>query len=146
MRNQLLMVLLVLVGFISPTSVDAQSLSMSAIEQSVKEDGRYAILVANARHFQAAVMTGEALKASHPLLDFEIVLIGPVVKDLAIDESLKPFVKSSEQAGIRIVVCELAMNHLGMKSADYDSYISFTPNGFTYIFGLQESGFKTITL
>lgn len=121
-------------------------MSVSAIENSIKEDGKYAILVANARHFQVAVMTGEALKTDHPVLDFEIVLIGSVVKDVATDESLQSFIRSSEKAKVRIVVCELAMNHLGMKQSDYHAYISFTPNGFTYIFGLQESGFKTITL
>ncbi|WP_324312481.1 DsrE family protein [Xanthomarina sp.] len=146
MKNQFLMILFVFVGSVFYSPATAQSLSVSAIENSVKQDGKYAILVSNARYFQAAVMTGKGLKSNNLKMDFNIVLIGPVVKDLATDESMKSFIEISEKAGIRIVVCEAAMNHFDLKKTDYHSSIAFTPDGFIYLFGLQESGFKTITL
>ncbi|MBJ7880191.1 DsrE family protein [Gelidibacter salicanalis] len=146
MKNQFLMILFVFVGSVMYTPATAQSLSVSAIENSVKKDGKYAILVSNARYFEAAVRTGEGLKAKSPEMDFEVVLVGPVVKDLATDESLKSSIKTSEASGIRIVVCEAAMNHFKLKQTDYDATITFTPDGFVYMFGLQESGYKTITL
>ena len=146
MRNQFLMVLFVFVGSVLYTPAMAQSLSVSAVEQSIKEDGKYAILVSNARYFQAAVMTGEGLKTKHPKLDFEVVLIGPVAKDLATDESLKTFIEISEKVGVRIVVCEAAMNHFAVKKSDYHASIEITPDGFVYFFGLQENGFKIISL
>ncbi|MEO8934625.1 MAG: hypothetical protein ABI295_09965 [Xanthomarina sp.] len=146
MRNQFLMVLFVFVGSVLYTSASAQSLSVSAVEDSVKKDGKYAILVSNARYFQAAVMTGEGLKANHPKMAFEVVLIGPVAKDLATDEGLISFIEISEKVGIRIVVCEAAMNHFEVKKSDYHTSIETTPDGFIYFFGLQENGFKTITL
>ncbi|WP_417236906.1 DsrE family protein [Bizionia paragorgiae] len=146
MKKQFFMTLLVVVGTVLYAPVSAQSLTVSAVEQSIKKDGKYAILVSNARYFQAAVRTGEGLKAKHSTVDFEVVLIGPVVKDLATDESLQSTIKASEKRGIRLVVCEAAMNHLKLKHTDFHSSIAFTPDGFVYLFGLQESGFKTITL
>lgn len=146
MKNQFFIILLVFVGSLLLTPVTAQSLNISEIENSIKQDGKYAILVSNSRYFQAAVRTGKGLKAKHPELDFQVVLIGPVVKDLAKDESLKSSIETSEKFGIRLVVCEAAMNHFELKQTDYHNYIAFTPDGFVYLLGLQESGFKTITL
>ena len=146
MRNQFLMVLFVFVGSVLYTTATAQTLSISDIENSIKADGKYAILVPNARYFQAAVMTGKELKGNNPKIDFEIVIISAAAKDLATDENLTSFIEISEKVGIRIVVCESAMNHFEVKKSDYHRSINTTPDGFAYIFGLQESGFKTITL
>lgn len=146
MRNQFLMILFVFVGSVLYTPAHAQSLSVTDIENAVKTDGKYAILVPNARYFQAAVMSGKEMKANHPKIDFEIVVISAVAKDLATDQSLMSFIELSEKVGIRIVVCESAMQHFEVKKSDYHQSIHTTPDGFAYIFGLQESGFKTITL
>lgn len=146
MKNPFLMFLFVIVGSISYTPASAQSLSVSAIEKSVKSDGKYAILVPNARYLQAAVMTGNELKGNNPKMDFEIVVISAAAKDLASDVSLKSFIDISENVRIRIVVCESAMNHFKVNKSDFHSSIETTPDGFAYVFGLQENGFKTISL
>lgn len=146
MKKQFLIILLVIAGFVFQTPVSAQTLTVNQVENSIKNNGKYALLVTNARHFEAAVMTGEELKTQHPKIAFEIVLIGPIVKDLATDKSLLPFVTMSEKLGVRIVACEFAMQHFGVAKSQYHPSIETTPNGFTYIFGLQENGFKTITL
>ena len=146
MKNQLLMIVFIFVGSVLYSPAKAQSPSVSEIENAVKTDGKYAILVPNARYFQAAVMSGKTLKANHPKLDYEIVVISAVAKDLATDESMKSFIEMSEEAGIRIVVCESAMKHFGVNKSDYHPSIKTTPDGFAYMFGLQESGYKTISL
>ncbi|WP_157491929.1 DsrE family protein [Gelidibacter mesophilus] len=146
MRNQFLMILFIIVGSVFYTPSTAQSLSVSDIENSIKNDGNYAILVPNARYFQAAVMTGNTLKTKYPKINFEVVIISATAKDLATDESLLSFIETSEKAGIRIVVCESAMNHFKVKKSDYHKSIQTTPDGFVYLLGLQESGYKTITL
>lgn len=146
MNNQFLVILFVFMGSVFYTPAHAQSLSVSDIENSVKKDGKYALLISNANYFPPAVISGAEMKANNPKINFEIVLVGPVVKDLADDPNLISFIETSEKAGIRIVVCEFAMKKMGVTEADYPSSIETTPDGFVYLFGLQESGFKTITL
>ena len=146
MKNYFVISFVFLVGstFITPTF--AQTASVASVENAVKKTGKYAILVPNANYFQAAVMTGQTLKATNPKMDFQIVLISAVVKDLASSETLMPFIEMSEKAGISLVVCEFAMKHFDVKKSDYHSSIKTTPDGFAYMFGLQELGFKTIAL
>lgn len=146
MKNRFLIALLVFVGSVLYTPVVAQSANVTAVEKAIKKNGKYAILVPSANYFQAAVMTGQTLKASNPKIEFQIVLISSLVKDLAREESLKPFIEMSEKAGISLVVCEFAMKHFDIKKSDYHSSIHTTPDGFGYMFGLQEMGFKTISL
>ncbi len=146
MKNRFLITLLVFLGLVLYTPATAQSASVAAVENAVKQNGKYAILVPNARYFQAAVMTGQTLKANNPKMDFQIVLISSVVKDLATEESLNSFIEISKKVGIRIVVCEFAMKNQEMKKSEYHSSIHTTPDGFAYMFDLQELGFKTISL
>src|SRR5690606_15294697 len=128
------------------TITNAQQLPVEQIENAIKNDGKYALLVRQSKHLMASVMTGEAYKKQSKSIQFEIVLIGDVVKDLATSNELKPFIEKAEKIGIRNVVCEFAMQKLGVTKSQYPPSVHTTPNGFTYLFGLQEIGFKTITL
>ena len=146
MKKQIIIIALFLLGITFFNDVKAQSLTTSQVENAIKKDGKYAILVQNSKHFMVSVMTGEEYKTKNTGIQFEIVLIGEVVKDLAEKEDLKPFIEKAQKTDVKIVVCEFAMEKLGVKKSQYHSSILTTPNGFTYLFGLQESGFKTITL
>ena len=146
MKKQIIIIALFLLGITFFNDVKAQSLTTSQVENAIKKDGKYAILVQNSKHFMVSVMTGEEYKTKNTGIQFEIVLIGEVVKDLAEKEDLKPFIEKAQKTGVKIVVCEFAMEKLGVKKSQYQHSILTTPNGFTYLFGLQELGFKTITL
>lgn len=146
MKKQIIIIALFLLGITLFNDVKAQNLTTSQVVNAIKKDGKYAILVQNSMHFMVSVMTGEEYKAKSPKIEFEIVLIGEVVKDLAENPELKPFIEKAQKAGVKIVVCEFAMEKLGVKKSQYQPSIRTTPNGFTYLFGLQELGFKTITL
>lgn len=146
MKKQIIIIALFLVGISFFNDVKAQNSTTSQVENAIKKDGKYAILVQNSKHFMVSVMTGEEYKVKSPKIQFEIVLIGDVVKDLAENPELKPFIEKAQKTGVKIVVCEFAMEKLGVKKSQYQPSIRTTPNGFTYLFGLQELGFKTITL
>jgi intracellular sulfur oxidation DsrE/DsrF family protein len=146
MKKQIIIIALFLLGIILFNDVKAQNLTTSQVENAIKKDGKYALLVQNSKHFMVSVMTGEEYKTKNTGIQFEIVLIGEVVKDLAEKEDLKPFIEKAQKTGVKIVVCEFAMEKLGVKKSQYQPSILTTPNGFTYLFGLQELGFKTITL
>lgn len=146
MKKQIIIIALFLIGISFFNDVKAQNSTTFQVENAIKKNGKYALLVQNYKHFMVSVMTGEEYKTQSPKIQFEIVLIGEVVKDLAENPELKQFIEKAQKAGVKIVVCEFAMEKLGVKKSQYHSSILTTPNGFTYLFGLQESGFKTITL
>ncbi len=146
MKRNFLVLVLVLVSSITFSTVKAQEKSPQQIENSIRKNGKYAFLVQTSRHFIAAVETGERFKAKSKKIKFEVVLAGPVVKDLTTGTELKPYVEKAEKAGIKIVVCENSMAHLGVKKSELAPSVLTTRYGFTYFLGLQENRFKTIQL
>ena len=112
----------------------------------IKSKGKYAIMVQNKMHLQAAIMTGEEILKANPKAKFEVVLIGEVVKDIADDTSLKPMLEKAHQGGIKIVSCEFAMKKLGVTKDQYLPIIDTTPNAFIYLFDLKEKGYNHIIL
>lgn len=127
-------------------TVQAQSITNIEIENSVKKDGKYAILAQTSRHFIGAVTVGAEIKESNPDVQFVVGMAGPVVKELAEDEKLKETIEIAKTYDIRLVVCEFAMNKLNVKKSDYHSYIQTTPNVYRLMFGIQELGFKMLNL
>ncbi|MBK1439895.1 DsrE family protein [Parapedobacter sp. ISTM3] len=148
MKKQIVILAFVIFGlsWYVPSYGQAQSLSGPDIESLVRKDGSYAMLVQGTRHFMGAMLVGENIKEEHPSAQFEIVMAGEIVKELASNKDLKKQVETAKKYGIKLVVCEFAMQRLGVTKAQYNPYVQTTPNAYRYLFGLQELGFKTITL
>lgn len=126
--------------------VAAQGKTVQEIENSIDKKGKYAILVQNSKHFMAAVMTGEEFKVKSDKIQFEIILVGEVLQALIDEKELLPVVQKADHLGIRIVVCGFAMSKMGIEKSQYPASILITSNGFSYLFGLQENGFKTFAM
>lgn len=115
-------------------------------QEAIRKNGKYAIMVRNSALFKVSVMTGKELKAKSSKIQFEIILIGDVIKDLANDAELQKITTECDKVGIKIVACEFAMKMQNVEKSQYPSSVLSTPNAFIYIFSLQEKGFKMITL
>lgn len=146
MKKHIAIIALTLISLGFSNLINAQNFSTNLVENALKKNGKYAMMIQSSRHFISSVTTGEQYKTYSSKIQFEVVLIGEVVKDLAHNEELKPFIEKAAASGIRIVVCEFAMDRLGIQKSQYPTSVETTPNGYTYFFGLQELGFKTIAL
>ncbi|WP_313261517.1 DsrE family protein [Sphingobacterium sp.] len=146
MKRQFLILALILITSFTFSFVQAQEKTPVQIENSIKKNGKYAFLAQSSRHFIAGVETGERFIIKSKKIKFEIVLAGPVVKDLSSDKELKSYADMAEKAGIKIVICENSMAHLGVEKSSLPMSVLTTTYGFTYFLGLQENGFKTIQL
>ncbi len=146
MKKHLILFLFLSLGFTLTAGTYARAASAIETPVLVKPVKKYAILVRNAQHLKAAVMTGEALRKENSLNQFEIVVIGDVVKNLGPADELNAAIETSRKQGLKIVACEYAMDQFNVKKADINPSVMTTPNAFIYFFELQEKGFKTITL
>ncbi len=147
MKKVFLFLTVAFLSFGITQTVNAQAHSIEEVNQAgLQKDGKYGIMVDNGQYLMASIATGEMYKEQSNAIQFEVVLIGAVVKELAEDKNLLPFVARAEKSGVRIVVCKFAMDKLGVKEGDLPKSVEITGNGFTYYYGLQELGFRTIAL
>lgn len=146
MSNIKHLVFLIALNLFAFNSINAQSTEGRTLEYPVQKNGKYALLVDNSNYLMGAINSGISFKEQSDLLQYEVVLIGPVVKELVTNEELVPFIEKAASYRIRIVVCESAMKKHHLNHQDFHPSIFFTSNGFQYLWGLQDAGFKTIEL
>lgn len=144
---QIILPLVFIVLFLGSQKAFAQTTeAIKQIENSIKANGKYAILAGNYKHFEGSVRTGLRMRKGNPDLQFQIVLIGLVVKEITTDAQLLALVEDCKTTGIQIIICQNAMKALNVSKSDLHPYIETTSSGFVYMFGLQENGYKVISL
>lgn len=120
---------------------------ITTTEDSIKSDGRYAVLVSTSQHLNAAVTTGRQFKSKSPNIDFQVVTCGQVVKDIATDPGVKDAARRAvADNDLTILACGMSIRQLGVDPAELPPETPVTENGLTYLFGLQEQGYKSIAL
>lgn len=147
MKKLFLVLTVAFLSFGIMQTTNAQTHSIEQVNQAaMKKDGKFGIMVDNGSYLMASIVTGQEYIKQNEEIEFEVVLIGAVVKELVENKELATFTANAKENGVRVVVCEFAMKKLGVEREDLPTTVDFTPNGFTYYFGLQELGFNTIAL
>lgn len=116
-------------------------------EQSIRKNGKYALLVMKVQHLKVAIQTGIELKAKSKKIDFQIVTCGELVKEISIDEELQALIKNAvNQHGLKILVCGLSIKQFEIDKILLPKETPATENGLLYMLGLQEQNYKTVIL
>lgn len=116
-------------------------------EQSIRKNGKYALLVMKAPHLKAAVKTGIEFKTKSRKIDFQIVACGALVKEIAYDKELQSLIKNAvTRQGLKILVCGLSIEQFKVDKTLLPKETPVTENGLIYMFGLQENGYNSIIL
>lgn len=116
-------------------------------EQSIRKNGKYALLVMKVQHLKVAIQTGIELKAKSKKIDFQIVTCGELVKEISIDEELQTLIKNAvNQHGLKILVCGLSIKQFEIDKILLPKETPATENGLLYMLGLQEQNYKTVIL
>jgi putative oxidoreductase len=130
-----------------PLLVSAQTdFNVQQVEASIKSTGKYAVLVNTVQHFKAAVITGKELKSKHESIEFHVVLCGSVVKELSEKTELKQLFIDASKQDLTLLVCGMTLRNLKISADTLPKDATITDNGLIYTFGLQELGFRVITL
>jgi putative oxidoreductase len=142
-------IMILLFSFIMGTeNASAQTAKkINQVEQSIKSNGKYALLVMNPKHLKVAILTGERFKNKSKKIDFQIVTCGEVVKEISANEELKKsVVEAVQKYGLKIVVCGLTVKQLNIDKALLPPETPIVDNGIVYMFGLEELGYKSIII
>ncbi|WP_025125528.1 hypothetical protein [Myroides odoratimimus] len=118
--------------------------SIVAYEQDTKGD-KYAILVQSIKNLRSSIMTGSEIKQANPKADFQIVIMGQMVQELN-NKELRAELDAANKAGIKLVVCEFALNVYGVTLKDLPLYFIGTPNAHKYMFQLNENNYNTLSI
>jgi len=129
-------------------NMNAQTVeSVQKTEQSIRKNGKYAIMVMKAQHLKTAINTGIELKANSKKIDFQIIACGELVKEISQDAALQSIIKDAvTQHGLKVLVCGLSVEQFKVDKTLLPKEVSVTKNGLIYMLGLQEKRYKSIVL
>jgi intracellular sulfur oxidation DsrE/DsrF family protein len=130
----------------APTSQAQQNLTTKEVEQSIQNNGIYALMVMTEQHLKAALITGTEFLNFSADIDFKIVVCGGIVKEISTNEVLKSVINQHIDKGISVLMCGLTLKNLKLDASTMPEKAEITQNGITYFFGLQELGYKTLSL
>jgi len=140
-------IILIAILFFGINSTLAQTeTEISNIENTIVKKGKYALLVKKAQHLKAAILTGNDFKNRSEKIDFQIVVCGQLVKEITKDQELQQLITKATANGLKILACGLSIKQLSVDKEELPKSMAITQNGLIYMFGLQEKGYKTITL
>lgn len=143
--KKMLWAIAVLFGTI--TMVNATNLTHQVYEANLQATTgtKYAILVQSTKNLRASIMTATEMKKDNPAIAFEIVTMGQMVQELN-NKELRSTLDAANQAGIKLVVCEFALQVYGVNLKDLPPYFIGTPNAHKYVFQLNENGYNTLSI
>jgi len=133
--------------FGTTTMVNATNLTHQVHEANLQATTgtKYAILVQSTKNLRASIMTATEMKKDNPAVAFEIVTMGQMVQELN-NKELRSTLDAANQAGIKLVVCEFALQVYGVNLTDLPPYFIGTPNAHKYVFQLNENGYNTLSI
>ncbi|MDM1046222.1 DsrE/DsrF/DrsH-like family protein [Myroides sp. 1354] len=143
--KRMLWAIAVLLG--TTTMINATNLThtVNAAVLQVTTGDKYAILVQSTKNLRASIMTASEMKKDNPAIAFEIVIMGQMVQELN-DSELRSTLDAANKAGVKLVVCEFALQVYGVQLKDLPSYFVGTPNAHKYMFQLNERKYNTLSI
>lgn len=121
-------------------------IQLTAFGQS-NEQG-YGILVRKANHLKVAIQTAKAMQAdsSFQMSAFEIIVCGPLVKELGSQGELANSLEEAQQANIQVQACGLSMKKFQVEPEALHPTVGLVPNGLLRAFELKKAGYHFIDL
>ena len=139
---------LTLVATFSTFAATTTSSLSNQVESSFYQEtsgDKFAILVQSIKNLRSSIMTASEMKQANPKVDFEIVIMGQIVQELN-NKELRAELDAANKAGIKLVVCEFALDVYGVKLKDLAPYFIGTPNAHKYLFQLNEKNYNTLSI
>ncbi len=140
MKTYILSSIFLMLTLFSTANLKAQQIDI--------DKNNYVVLITKMGHFKPVFMTAEILKTEDGdnFGDFQIVLYGKEVIDIANSKIMDGIIAQSEKFGVQIAVCEMALKKFNVDMSKINKKIKIVPNAFLYNFQLQNEGFKSLSL
>lgn len=112
---------------------------------AARNSSKYAIMVGNAEHFKAAILTANQIISIREKSLVEVILVGELPQAITEDTSLINEIDKAEKLGVKVILCEVAMAKYKVKKSKLDNRITTVRNGWIHMFDLKDQGYNTLS-
>lgn len=142
MKTILTSALILLIGI---TSLNAQTIENKKHDSS---KNNYVVLTKKVAQLKPIFLAAEALASEdgNNYGDFQVIICGKTVVDLANKELMHDFLHQAKKQHISIVACGFSLKKFKVSKEDLSEQIEVVDNGILYDFQLQKKGYHNIAL
>ncbi|HBN6702613.1 TPA: hypothetical protein L3261_002750 [Elizabethkingia anophelis] len=145
MKTNFLLTLILFTALIFNSNYsNAQNQTLGGKVEYKGANKKLAVMISDVKHFNTTVETVELLKLKENRLNFEIVIVGILAKEIVENQELMKNIDRVEKTGAKLVICEYALDVLKVDKSKLDKRISITPNALIYMFELNDKGYNTL--
>lgn len=138
-----LLIIMVLVG--SATEAHSQKKLDQQVVTDLQKTPKYGFILTTERHFKGVLgMYDLLIENGVTIENYEIVVKGKVVTQLVKNSELETFFQKYK-GKVKVSVCSVAMEKLGVSKEDLFDGLSVTPTASVRMLQLQANGYNTLT-
>lgn len=143
--RSLLLVLLFALSF-STQSIEATNKVEPAVVTS--EINNYLMTTGVANYIPVMIMTAAEMKKEEgkQFGEFEVVIYGAAVKLFTDKAEGEKLIAMAKEAGVKIVLCDFALKHLGISQDELPDGLIFVHNAFKYALNKKTEGFTVLSV
>ena len=117
-------------------------------KENAHEVNNYVVLTKKVEQLKPIILTAQSLKEEdgEHFGDYQVIVCGKDITQLADKEKMKGFVEQAEEAGVKLIACGFSMKKFGVEAKDIPSEFKIVENGILYNFQLQKKGYYSLGL
>lgn len=134
---------MVLLGSCATTNAQHATQASTALAST-----KYAVLISQPNHLKAAVNTAQTItrESKYNRESFVIMACGKSVEAFKKGGGMAAEIEKGRAAGVTYMLCGVSLQQFKIFPTDLVDGVEITPNGLTYMFDLQQSGYTTVEL
>lgn len=117
-------------------------------QENAHQVNNYVVLTKKVEQLKPIILTAQSLKEEdgEHFGDYQVIVCGKDITQLADKEKMKGFVEQAEKAGVKLIACGFSMKKFGVEAKDIPSEFKIVENGILYNFQLQKKGYYSLGL
>ena len=125
------------------------TLQVNAQAQDHSHDkNNYVVLTKKVDQLKPIILTAEALalEDGERFGDFQVIVCGQDISQLADKDKMKDFLSQAEKAGVHLIACGFSLNKFKVERKDIPQEMEIVENGILHNFQLQKKGYYSLGL
>ncbi|MER2996606.1 DoxX family membrane protein [Pontibacter populi] len=123
------------------------TLAQTSTQQTTAKQ-KYAVLISQPGHLKAAINTAESITkdSKYNSEAFVIMACGKSVEAFQKGSDMAQFMEQGKALGVTFKICGMSLKQFNVDPNTLAEGLEIEPNGLTYMFDLQQQGYKTVEL
>jgi uncharacterized membrane protein YphA (DoxX/SURF4 family)/intracellular sulfur oxidation DsrE/DsrF family protein len=120
----------------------------TSVHSTTRQKHNYAVLISQPNHVKAAAHTAETMspESEYKRVNFVVMACAKSVEAFVKGSALEKEIQRGRAAGVQFKICGMSLKQFNIDPGTLLEGVEIIPNGLSYMFDLQQNGYRTVEL